>query len=1208
MAGVKFTNEQQKVIDERSGNLLVSAAAGSGKTAVLSERIVNMILDEDKPIDIDRVLIVTFAKDAAAEMKSRIADKLRKRAASDKGNPRIKRQLALINNAEISTIDSFCNKLVSNHADEIGIDSRVRIASEEELTILRKEAMEVVLDEYFTANPPGFKEFADCFASDGDVDKSLTENISTIYFVAISETSPKEWFAKELERTALTKDELKNADFIKAVKEIENEILDECIHKSDEIIGYIKSTGYYGQYVSILENDKAIYKEIRNACFEDRYDLVNNRKFADNIGIKTYMKKDEAKQQIKNGILEAQIEEQVSKICEDRDRLKKSKIGIFDKYVGCYHKDANFDNQLDELVVTNKNLAILLQMTERFYDVVMEMKKDKAIMDFNDLEHYALNILVDKDGNPTRTALEYQNYYEEIMIDEYQDSSIIQETILNSISKNTATEGTRFMVGDVKQSIYGFRLARPDIFLEKYNSYKDITDVEGPGENNSKVVLSKNFRSRVEVIDSVNSVFEKTMIEKVGGIDYDYRQKLYFGASFYPENKVDDNRTEFLTYDKTQIGEDEECLWDNSGEADAYVMATRIKELVGKHLVYDKDLDKLRPCEYRDIVILLRATKTQDNIIKKVFEKFNIPTHAISKKGYFSAIEIQALINFIQAMGNKSIDIPLYGVLRHPAFGNLTDEELGVVLTGKKSKQLVKTKVLSYIADEKGDENIKEKLSKIMEEIDMFRKMALYKDTGDLILELCNYYNYFEYLFALPSGEQRVANVNLLIDVAREYAASTCTGFYDFVRYIDELKKKELDMGEANLFDDRADVVRIMTMHKSKGLEFPVTFIGRMDKGLSAPGSKASNKITVDNKLGIGGYYTNLTRRSIKNTLMYDAIEAKKSVVNRGEDLRILYVAMTRAREKLIMVGQFDEKLKPGNTVYSPAEILNASNYMKLVYPVAMADKANFIVEDYTRKIMDAREAENKDESDKLEKLLEVKPASNGVETFVYPHTDINMIANKTTVTELKKAAFEDEPEAKELYKFKDKHVPFFVPKEGKEVEGNVRGNAYHRVMQLMDFAGIYDGDIVKKLELDKTNWVKDNFIWDEELKLVSDELIYKFLDTELSKNMSCAAKKNRLYREQPFVIALDSEKVSPDYPAGEKVLLQGVIDAYYIDEDDKIVIVDYKTDKVKSKSELVERYSVQLDYYEKALEMLLHKKVKSRIIYSFALNTVIDV
>ena len=1186
---MQFTPEQQKVIDLREKNILVSAAAGSGKTAVLVERILGLILDETKPVDIDRLLIVTFTNAAAGEMRERIGAAIEERLSKDPGNRHLQRQATLLHRALITTIDSFCLFVIKNNFNEIGLDPGFRVADGGEIELLKQDIINDVFEELLEdkKTKDDFVELLETVAFRGR-EKILEETVLKIYNFSQSFPWPKEWLQDRYE-DYLVNDSIENTSWGRLWKEdLECQLMQMKKRLQVAMMICKEQDGPY-PYLSALETDMEILDYLASKGWEERYEKMQNLSFA-----RLSAKKDAAISENKK--------ECVKRI---RDEVKKE-LGSFGKKYFGFSKETII-KQMQETAGIEKTLIDTVLLFEKRFE---EKKRQKNILDFHDMEHLALNILIEritdpetgeKTWKPTKVAEDYCNYFKEIMIDEYQDSNLVQEYLLQSISGECHKQYNRFMVGDLKQSIYKFRLARPEIFLEKYHSYSEEDDAL-----QQRVDLHKNFRSRRQVIDSVNHVFYRIMGEQLGKIEYTEKEALYPGAE-YPEGE-DDYTTELLLL---------ESEGDEVKKAEATMIADRIHQLVGKFRVKDKETGELRAARYGDVVVLLRSNSGWDEEFCRVFMEQDIPACVTSKTGYFSAKEVQILLSFLKTIDNPEQDIPLYGTMKS-LLGRFTDEEIAHMKSAGKGTLYGNLKAAA-----EGESG--EKAKEFLETLDRYRDMVYIMPIHKLLRVYLKETGYLHYFAAMTGGETRVANVKMLLEKAENYEKTSYFGLFHFIRYMEQLQKYDIDAGDGGSGDESADAVRIMSIHKSKGLEFPICIVAGLSKKINQQDVNAG--LICDMDLGIGMEYRNPKTRVRNTDLRRNVLAEKMRMDNLGEELRILYVAMTRAKEKLIMTGVVKnyeehmlsyEEIKKEEDLKIPFVVLSRSNsFMDFILPTTVRDckciqttlwnpwslggekQAREVLKQINRIEVEERlslpmREEEQEKAQVLRKNF----------TMEYQHQDLQGLYAKTSVSELKMKAMEE----KDIVAFQmfeepevSSYVPNFIEEKG-EVTGTTRGNAYHRVMELLDFSDCENVEnVLKYME----TLVEEKRLEANYLPLIRKDKLDMFLKSDLCGRMKKADQERKLYREQPFVLGLAANRVEESFPSNEKVLIQGIIDAYF-EEEGEIVLVDYKTDAIKKPEELIDRYATQMEYYREALEKLTGRKVKECILYSFALNKAI--
>ena len=1396
--GISFTEKQQRVIDARGHNLLVSAAAGSGKTAVLVERIVRMVSDSAQPVDIDRLLVVTFTNAAAAEMRERISRALNDRLAEDPENEHLQRQTTLLHNAKITTIDSFCLFVLRNQFHTIGLDPGFRIAEEGEVRLMRQEVLEAVLEERYAAQDPDFLSCMEYF-SVGSRDKAVEEIVLKLYDFAMSTPFPERWLQERKQDypvgvtasaagsggTACAEDmafQTKERVFDKTFEELPwvidlisqtRLLLAGCIKKLAEAIRMSEEPDGPYMYGELLEREKEMVEGLLCKCgqeadFDSLYAAFGAMKF-DRLPSKRDETVSVNKREVVKGI-RTQVKEQLGDLQKRYFFMPKEQV-------------------LGQMKTCGDAVSALTDLTLMFKEAFDARKRDKNILDFDDIEHFALSILVQaEDGGrcaPTETALAYRSFFHEILIDEYQDSNLVQEYILSCISGEDEGRYNRFMVGDVKQSIYKFRLARPELFLEKYEAYgkqaqgsqeaqdgreeegsreaQDGREEEGSREAQNgreeegsqeaqdgkeekvgqeaqdgrkeeggqaqggqsggritaeKIDLHQNFRSRREVLESTNTVFEQIMGRDVGGIVYDDLAALHPGAVYpvqvrkgrdfspaadggqegqslseeemvHPVEEVPDKQGEHLQEEESMnvtevlLFRTEEKPEDISvKEQEAYGVAAKIKEMMREFQVTDRE-GTFRQLAYRDIVILLRTTSGWDDVFKQVLEQEGIPVYMTSRTGYFAAGEVQELLHFLRVLDNPLQDIPLYGVL-HAYLGGFAEEEIALIRAAYPKKKYlfdalcacgrVEGSVVAPVEDSESGgaqsdslpespacseppavdilQELAGRIRGFLERIDRYRRLSAYLSVQELLQVILRETDYLNYVAARPEGGRRRANVEMLLVKAADYEKTSYFGLYHFLRYMEQLEKYEVDYGEAALQDENADVVRIMSIHRSKGLEFPVCFVSGLAKGFQT--RDVNGHIVLDIDAGVGVDYVNPGMRVRGRDLRRNVIAEKLKVDNLAEEMRILYVAMTRAKEKLILTGTIKspEKtaaallpLRSGKEVLLPYDVLLAQgSFLELILAALArnrcmdefyracgleADTRNpFYGRDMCIQVVlsgwEERVQEKLEESIRLEEMKRrlllsdpVRDADGTLMTLMserfawcYPYENLSNLYTKTTVSELKMAGMQEETDFSfDLYEEETvvPYLPGFLEKD-EHVSGSMRGSAFHKVMELFDFTELTDevnSDRAAAEDLLRRQLAKmrqSGRLSEEYRAVVSVPKIACFLMSRTARRMGQAARAGRLYKEQPFVMGLPANRLHSEFPGEETVLIQGIIDVFF-EENGRYVLLDYKTDAVRTAQELAGRYHVQLDYYAEALKQSFGCEETEKVLYSFKLE-----
>ncbi len=1245
--GVSFTPEQQKVIDTHGCNLLVSAAAGSGKTAVLVERIVKMVSDASHPVDVDRLLVVTFTNAAAAEMRERISAAIGQKLAAEPENEHLQRQAALLHNAQITTIDSFCLFIIRNHFHTIGLDPAFRVADEGELRLLRMDVLGTVLEACYQKGEASFLRCMEYFST-GSRDSAVEDAVFKLYDFAMSNPFPEEWLAARREDYAPVQSiqEFAQLPWVCELMEETSLTLQGVIDQYSQCIACCEEPDGPYMYGELLDEERGKLEKLRAAdTYEARYLAFQALSFG-----RLSSKKDATVLALKREL----VKNTRSEIKEQLQNIQKNFFARSSEEV------------IQQMPVCREAVCALTDLTLLFMEQFEKAKRDKNILDFDDIEHFALSILIRKgaDGpgeemiEASETALEYRSYFAEILIDEYQDSNLVQEYLLSAVSGEAQGTFNRFMVGDVKQSIYKFRLARPELFMDKYHTYQ-----ESEGGDVLRIDLHKNFRSREAVLTSVNAVFSQMMRKELGGIDYDEKAALYPGA-LYPENPAStdpgegsggENDTEILLFPELEKEMKEDI---SSRQQEAYGIARRIKELTASFMVTDKETGQLRPAAYQDIVILLRTTAGWDEEMKTVLEEEGIPVHVTSRTGYFAASEVQELLHFLRVLDNPLQDIPFYGVL-HSCFGGFSEEEIASAKAMFPKERYLYDAVRTY-AHQETEEALPGRFLAFLEEIERYRDMAVYMPVHELLQTVIREYAYLSYVQAKPGGSRRRANVEMLLVRAADYEKTSYYGLYHFLRYIEQLEKYDVDYGEANLQDENADVVRIMSIHKSKGLEFPICIVAGTAKGFN--NRDASEALVTDVVRGIGVDYVDTGLRAKSRNLRRNFIAYKLRQDNLAEELRILYVAMTRAKEKLILTGVLKKPEKKiasllllqgkKERVLSYDRISGMTCFLDILLSAAARSRCfDEIWEQYgmepsthnplygetmnmrvcirpweacvgaeLKETIVREEARRKlvlfdgtRDIDRMDKQLLTLMSDKF--SYEYPYANLRDLYTKTTVSELKKAGMEEETDFSfSLYEAEPviPYLPGFI-RQDDTVSGSDRGSAFHKVMELFDFRKLTETDDDRESLAKLAKEEMDRMLAEGRLSkvcydAVSPQKIAVFLQSRVAKRMAQAAGRGKLYREQPFVLGLAANRLNESFPAQETVLIQGIIDVFF-EEDGVNIVVDYKTDAVKTPEELVRRYQTQLDYYAQALEQLTGysaaggMRTAEKIIYSFRLG-----
>ncbi|MCM3718662.1 helicase-exonuclease AddAB subunit AddA [Fictibacillus phosphorivorans] len=1226
--GSTWTDEQWQAIQARGENILVAAAAGSGKTAVLVERIITMI--KEKSADVDRLLIVTFTNAAAAEMRKRIGEAIDKELTKHPSSLHLRRQLNLLNKASISTLHSFCIEVLRKYYYETDLDPGFRVAEETEAELIRQEVIEELFEEeYSKGEDHTFYQVVDAYSSDRN-DMDLQKLILSLYDFARSHPDPESWLDEMADAYEINASSIDDLPWTKELLADISLQLDGLQAMAIRARDLAETPGGPLPYAGTLEEDLE-FLQMLNRVKDNWSQLYEVFQTYEPPKLKAVRGK-EIDEDLKN------------KVKAMRDTIKKKTVSLKEEYFE-RHPDS-YVAHIEEMAPIVRELSLLVKEFGRRYSVA---KREKSLVDFGDLEHYCLQVLKGEGSTmdnpvPSDAASEYRDRFVEVLVDEYQDTNFVQESIVRLVSKDA---GNMFMVGDVKQSIYRFRLAEPLLFLSKY---KEFTK---EGGNGLRIDLAKNFRSRNGVLQATNYLFRQIMNETVGEIEYSEDAELKLGADYYPEQPG--NEPELILINKSQPVIDEEGL--ESGEMEksdletvqleARVIAERIKEIVGTtgnspHLVLDKKTKMMRPAKYKDIVLLFRATSQWAPVILEEFKQQGIPAHAELSTGYFDATEIHVMMSLLKVIDNPLQDIPLAAVLRSPIVG-LSGEELAIVrLIQKKDNYLGAVELYS---EEGENQEIKEKLSLFLKQLESWRHQARQGSLADLIWDIYRETGYFDYVGGLAGGKQRQANLRALYDRAKMYESTSFRGLFRFLRFIERMQERGKDLGAARALGEQEDVVRIMTIHKSKGLEFPIVFVGGLNKQFNTRDLK--EKVLLHKELGLGTQYINPVYRVTYPTLPRLAIIGRKKMELIAEEMRVLYVALTRAKEKLYLVGtvndieksaeSWSDSLFEENWLLPDHERAGVKSYLDwigravirhknagpLLSVLGTAERGRgevFIDEtDWKITILPASEYEELEttkEQEQEELLLKLKQSEPVAITSVdneevsrrlswqYQHMSSTATRSKQSVTELKKQfQTTDEYSSTDLVKAAQPMIherPRFMQES--QLSAAEAGTAMHMVMQHVDFKS---SETLNDLEEQVTRMESRELLTSEQARYIQFEQIKEFIDGPLGQRIR---ESENVKREIPFSMALPLSETRTSDEEEAHVLVQGVIDCL-IEDEDGFVLIDYKTDKIHNRftkgfsgarETLLNRYEMQLTLYAKAIERILKKPVKESYLYFF--------
>ena len=1205
---MEWTKEQKQAIIEKGSNILVAAAAGSGKTAVLVERIIKKVVEDE--IDIDKLLVVTFTNAAASEMRERVLDAIYKKLEDNPNDEKLLRQITLLNKASICTIDSFCLEVVRNNFFELeNLSPNFRIADTTEIELLKQEVIEDIFEKKYEEEDKDFSKLIHTYTSYRD-DTPLKDLILKIYNYIQSNPFPEKWLNKKIEMFNL-KEKIEE-DFSKTewgkvlLVRIKNE-LDDAITSLKVARDILSNDIELENYLNIIIHDIDMLDNLNKSLdsWDNAYKINENIEFIPWKGKRIdKTEKDEAK--------------------KIRDTVKEN-LKFLNNILICDSKTANQDIS-DMYPILIKLKSLILEFEKEF----SKRKREKNIVDFQDIEHFALKILIketDEKIESSDIAKKYQEKYEEIAIDEYQDSNLVQEYILNSVSRGNNI----FMVGDVKQSIYKFRQAMPDLFINKYKKYKNKENKKD--DDNLKIQLFKNFRSRENVLYFTNLIFHDIMSEELGDIEYNEEEYLNLGAN-YKESKENLNTEINLIDLSEELEETEENKEDEENndeekvenlELEAKFVANKIKGLVdSKFKIWDNKKEEYRDIKYKDIVILLRSTSTAAPVYEQELLNLDIPVFADSSQEYLESIEIETIMSLLKIIDNPMQDIALVCVLRS-YIGKFTDNDLVQIRLSDKYDNFY-TCMQKAIIDV--DIKLKEKIQKFLEKLEIWRKEKEYLALDEFIWKIYSDTGYYNYCGLMPNGVLRQANLKMLFQKAKDYESSNFKGLYNFINFIDKLKISSGDMGSAKLIGENENVVRIMSIHKSKGLEFPIVFLSNIGKQFNLNDLKED--ILFHQEMGIGVKYINYDMQIKYDTLTKASIKDKILLETLSEEMRILYVALTRAKEKLYITGvvrDFEkelenieakvEKYKKENNKVNPILIRKAKRYLDwilLVYQYEKkecADKVELNIykkKELLKKLikLDKEEIDVIKEIEKKNKNNEKIEEINKILNYKYPNQIDTIIPTKTSVTALKELKNKNINEMEEM--IDERNISFNTPKflnENKEenITASRKGTLIHLCMQRLNEKEEYD---IRKIESLISDLEAKKIITSKEKEAINPIKILQFTKTNIWKELKSAKK---VEKEKPFYINIKAKDIYEE-KTDENILVQGIIDLYYINKDGDLNLVDYKTDYVEKgkENELINKYKNQLKLYKKALEDVYKKEIKNVYIYSVYLDKQIKI
>lgn len=1235
-----WTEEQWQAITALGQDTLVAAAAGSGKTAVLVERIIKRITDEADPLDVDRILVVTFTDAASAEMRKRIGEALEKELNKNPGSESLKRQLNLINNASISTFHSFCLSVLRRYYYLTDLDPGFRIADSTEIELLKEEVLDDLFESEYKKSEVDFFHLVDCYSTDRS-DADIQKLVLKLAEFARSNPWPENWLEEMKNSYQISPDS--SIDQLPWAQELLRAIVSRIRGMEGQLLKALKiieKPGGPTPYVENLQDDLILINDLitaGEASWEALYTSIQDLKFSNLKRIKKDECDDELKERVQK--LRNKVKEQVKKL-EDE---------FFSRPPKSYIEDLN---KMAPIV------ARLVKLVNDFSKSYQQEKNHRGLVDYSDLEHYCLKILLaaestPKNPVPSRAAIDYQAKFSEVLVDEYQDTNMVQETILQLVTKSEGEAGNLFMVGDVKQSIYRFRLAEPELFLEKYKAFCRRGEAGG-----LLIDLAKNFRSRSQVLDGTNFIFKQIMNEAVGEIEYNQDAELVRGAEDYPESK--NTHPELLVIDREGGGnslevEEEDELDEAELEAvelEAKLLAEKIRELIGTEegvepfQVYEKGVKALRPVKYRDIVILLRTSKNWAPVILEELKQQGIPAYAELDSGYFEATEVAVVMSLLKVIDNPYQDIPLASVLRSPVVG-LSGEELAKIRIEENEASYYEA-VIRYLdlcqADR--DEELYGKLVSFIEKLRCWRTDARQGDLSELIWKTYRQTGYYDLVAGIPGGNQRQANLRALYDRARQYEKTSFRGLFRFLRFIERLRDRGGDFGSARALGEQEDVVRLMTVHKSKGLEFPVVFLAGMGKQFNFQDLKG--RFLLHKKLGFGTKRIDPEARISFAAFPQLAIRERQRLELIAEEMRLLYVALTRAKEKLYLIGtvkdlekeieKWQEQLSCDTWLLPEVERSNCKSYLDWVGRALIRHRDGKCLripgqeEEIFKEVyqhpscwsINSYDARSFARVEKIEEERigdDIKAAIKSCEPVAlesdqkykvarrlewsYPHNLATNHMSKQTVTEIKHhwEMIDDEGMMRVANLPRPMlERPSFL--QGEELSPAERGTVMHQLMQHFDFTKpVTDEEVRHQVE----QMVEQELLTAKQAEVVDIAGTVRFFASDIGARMKAA---DRVEREIPFSLAQPAEEIYKDWTGAESelVLVQGVIDCV-IFEQGGLVILDYKTDKIggrypggfnEAEPIMKERYQIQLKFYTRAIERIWKKQVKENYLYFF--------
>ncbi|MHD0398236.1 helicase-exonuclease AddAB subunit AddA [Staphylococcus simulans] len=1198
---VIWTDGQWRSIYAKGQDTLVAAAAGSGKTAVLVERIIQRILRDE--IDVDRLLVVTFTNLSAREMKHRVEQRIQQASSEDPSNTHLKNQRVKIHQAQISTLHSFCLKLIQQHYDVLDIDPNFRTSSESENILLLEQTIDEVLEQYYDALDPAFIDLTEHLSSDRNDDK-FRKIIKNLYYFSVANPQPMAWLASLVKPYECDDIQADYLDLLMRIAKVYMHTALENLNKSYDL--FHECTGVE-KHLEVVEGERAFLARAMEG------DMLNTELISEHQLPKRFPSITKDIKEMNEGF-------------EEGLKLAKSYYDDYKVAVEKVKKDY-FSRSAEDLKADMQTLAprvaVLAQITQVVIEQFSIKKRSRNILDFSDYEHFALQILMDEAGNPTEIARHYRDRFDEILVDEYQDTNRVQEQILSCLKRGDETNGNLFMVGDVKQSIYKFRQADPSLFIEKYNRF----NVDG--SSGMRIDLSQNFRSRPEVLSTTNYLFKHMMDEAVGEIVYDEAAQLYFGAPF-------DDRPHPLHLNVLVEEAESELTGD---EQEAVYIADQVETILNQYEVYDIKTKTYRKPTYKDIVILERGN-SRSRALQQVFKDRNIPFHANSNKGYFEQTEVRLVLSFLRTVDNPLQDIYLVGLMRSVIY-QFTEDELASIRIVSPNDDYFYQSIQRYMQSEAANAQLVQKLQDFLNDLAYYQEFSLNHPVYQLIDRFYNDRFVIQYFSGLIGGKGRRANLYGLFNKAVEFEQSSFRGLFQFIRFIDELIERGQDFGEENVVGPNDDVVRMMTIHSSKGLEFPFVIYSGLSKEFNK--EDLSKLVLLNQKYGLGLVYVDLdldARFPSLASLVLKEINKNEMI---SEEMRLMYVALTRAKEQLFLIGRVKQEQELEKMVRTaimgdklPVSYrLSAKSPFDLIYPIyakyqshsitndlkfesdvndlplPLQPKVELQIDHYSDIKPDETEEANEDYRT-VNDIIHYQSGQPEVEqqiaqqlAFEYPYQKDMVKPTKQSVSELKRQLETQESgtsyERVRQYRLgaSTYERPQFLRQHQKR-KANEIGTLMHTVMQHLPFKT----ERLTENELDAyiDELIEKNIIEDDAKQDIRFNEVLRFVNSPLYMKI---AQSDQIMREVPFVV--NQSQVDREMDQNEDVsIIQGMIDLIYR-QGDQYYFVDYKTDAFNQRrsetdeevgEKLKARYKVQMYYYQAALETILNTKVKGSLYF----------